>query len=65
MVGATYVVKRLGFAGLVDDHIGLVKRLMAIEGNREQLELILVLYVGIVANPSRIELPRKQNAVIS
>ena len=55
------VVEGLRLALLVDDHIGLVKRLVPIERNSEKRELIFVLNIGIVANPRRVELSGKQH----
>ena len=57
---ATDFIEGLSLAPLVDDDIGLIKRLMPIEWNREERELVLVLYVRIVADPSSVELPGKQ-----
>ena len=59
MVRAADIVEGLSLAPLVDNDIRLVKRLMPIEWNREERELILVLYVRIVADPSGVELPGK------
>ena len=57
---ATDFIEGLSLASLVDNDIGLIKRLMPIEWNREEFELVLVLYVRIVTDPSRIQLPGKQ-----
>ena len=54
---ATDVVEYLRLARLVDDHIGLIQRLIMVERHREQSELTLVLHIRIVAYPGCIELP--------
>ena len=60
MYGAANIVKRLSLTSLADDDVSLVKRLMAVEWNREEGQLVLVLHVRIVANPCRVELAGKQ-----
>ena len=62
MHSAANIVKRLSFAPLADDHVGLVKRLVPVEWHRQQRELILVLHIGIVADPRRVELRGKQQS---
>lgn len=58
---AANVIERLRVAAFVDDDVGLVKRLAAIERNGEQGQLVLVLDIRIVANPGGVELTRQKH----
>src|ERR1700733_7912273 len=58
--GAANIVKRLSLATLADDHVGLVERLVPVEWNSQERELVLVLHVRIVTDPGRVELAGKQ-----
>ena len=62
MHAAANIVKRLRLTFLANDHVGLVKWLVPVEWHRQERELILVLHVRIVTDPSRVELPGKQQS---
>ena len=61
---AADVVKRLRLARFIDNDIGLIERLMQVKRNSEEIELIFVLNIRVVAYPRGVELPRKQHPVI-